>query len=127
MTAITSKPIVEITKNGKSLLIRILSTVKVPSNAEIPTTAKILKILLPTTLPKDIALVPANAEVMETAASGALVPNATIVKPTMMVGIFKLYATLLAPSTNTSAPLIKSTNPMISKINWIISSIDIPP
>ena len=108
------------TKNGKSLLIRILSTVNVPTNAETPTTANILKILLPITLPKDIALVPANAEVIETAASGALVPNATIVKPTIIVGIFKLYATLLAPSTNTSAPLIKSTNPIMRKIACII-------
>ena len=63
--AIKSKPIVEMTKNGKSLLIRILSTVKVPTNAETPTTANILKMLLPITLPKDIALVPANAEVIE--------------------------------------------------------------
>ncbi len=113
---IISKPIVEMTKNGKSLLINILSTVNVPSNAEIPITANMLNILLPTTLPKDIALVPANAEVMDTAASGALVPNATIVKPTIIVGIFRLYATLLAPSTNTSAPFIKSTNPIISKM-----------
>lgn len=125
--AIISKPIVEITKNGKSLLINILSTVNVPSNAETPITAKILKMLLPITLPKDIALVPANAEVMDTAASGALVPNATMVNPTIMVGIFKLYATLLAPSTNTSAPLIKSTNPMISKITCKINPIPIPP
>ena len=114
-------------KNGKSLLINILSTVNVPSNAETPITAKILKMLLPTTLPKDIALVPANAEVMDTAASGALVPNATMVKPTIMVGIFKLYATLLAPSTNTSAPFIKSTNPIISKITCNINPIVIPP
>lgn len=125
--AIISKPIVEITKNGKSLLINILSTVNVPSNAETPITAKILKMLLPITLPKDIALVPANAEVMDTAASGALVPNATMVNPTIMVGIFKLYATLLAPSTNTSAPLIKSTNPIISKITCKIKPIPIPP
>ena len=127
MIAIISKPIVEMTKNGKSLFIRILSTVNVPSNAEIPITAKILKMLLPTTLPREIALVPANAEVIETAASGALVPNATMVKPTIMVGIFKLYATLLAPSTKTSAPLIKSTNPTMSKIICKINSILIPP
>ena len=127
MMAIKSKPIVEMTKNGKSLFIRILSTVNVPSNAETPITAKILNMLLPTTLPKDIALVPANAEVMDTAASGALVPNATMVKPTIIVGIFKLYATLLAPSTNTSAPFIKSTNPIISKITCNINSIVIPP
>ena len=125
--AIISKPIVDMTKNGKSLLINILSTVNVPSNAEIPITAKMLNMLLPTTLPKDIALVPANAEVMDTAASGALVPNATMVKPTIIVGIFKLYATLLAPSTNTSAPFIKSTNPIISKITCNINSIVIPP
>ena len=122
-----SKPMVETTKNGKSLLINTLSTVKVPSKAAVPTTPRILKMLLPTTFPNEIALVPANAEVMDTAASGALVPNATIVSPTITVGILKLYATLLAPSTNMSAPFIKSTKPIMSKIICIMSSIVLPP
>ena len=85
--AIMSNPIVEITKNGKSLLIKTLSTVKVPSNAETPITPKILNILLPITLPIEIPLLPANAALMEMAASGALVPNATIVNPTITAGI----------------------------------------
>ena len=122
-----SSPIVETTRNGKSLLINTLSTVRVPSKAEVPTTPKILNILLPTTFPKEIALLPANADVIDTAASGALVPNATMVNPTITVGILKLYATLLAPSTNISAPLIKSTKPIISKIICMISSMVLPP
>ena len=67
--------------------------------------------LLPITLLTAIALFPVIADVMETAASGALVPNATIVKPTIIVGIFKRDAMLLAPSTKKSDPFIKNTNP----------------
>jgi hypothetical protein len=52
---------------------------------------------------------------METAASGALVPSATIVRPTMIVGTFKIEAMLLAPSTKKSDPLIKNTNPTSNK------------
>ena len=58
------------------------------------------------------ALLPVSDEVMETAASGALVPKATIVKPTIIVGIYKMEAILLAPSTKKSDPLIKNTNPI---------------
>ena len=82
-----SNPIVETTKNGKSLLINTLSTVKVPSNAETPITPKILKMLLPITFPMEIPLLPDKDAVMEIAASGALVPNATIVNPTITAGI----------------------------------------
>ena len=55
--------------------------------------------LLPTILLTAIALFPLRAAVIETAASGALVPNPTTVKPIMIAGIFKIRATLLAPST----------------------------
>ena len=67
--------------------------------------------LLPITLLTAIALLPVIEDVMETAASGALVPNATIVSPTIIVGILKREAILLAPSTKKSDPLIKNTNP----------------
>ncbi len=77
----------EITVNGKSLSIKSCSTLNFPINALIPTTHKILKMLLPTTLPNEIALLPANEEVIETAASGALVPKATMVSPTTSVDI----------------------------------------
>jgi hypothetical protein len=71
--------------------------------------------LLPITLLTANALLPVSDDVMETAASGALVPNATIVSPTIIVGIFKIEAMLLAPSTKKSDPLIKNTNPTINK------------
>ena len=80
-------PIVEIIKNGKSLLIKTLSTVKVPSNAETPITPRILKMLLPTTFPTASAISPDTNDDMDIAASGALVPNATIVNPTITAGI----------------------------------------
>ena len=78
-------PILEIIRNGKSLLINTLSTFKLAISALIPITPRILKILLPTTFPSEIALLPASDAVMDTAASGALVPIATIVNPTTIV------------------------------------------
>ena len=39
-----------------------------------------------------MSFAPANAPVILTAASGALVPNATIVNPIIKLGIFKLLA-----------------------------------
>ena len=56
-------------------------------------------------------LSPLNAAVILTAASGAEVPIATMVRPMINCGIPSLSAILLAPSTNQSAPLISSTNP----------------
>ena len=47
-----------------------------------PKMIKIFKILLPTTFPTAIFAVPFNAAVILTAASGALVPIATMVRPT---------------------------------------------
>lgn len=48
---------------------------------------------------------------MDTAASGALVPKATIVNPTISVGIFKIVAILLDPLTKISDPFIRIANP----------------
>ena len=84
--------------------------------AATPTTTNKLKIFDPTTLPTVISLAPANAPVILTAASGALVPNATMVNPIIKLGIFKVLAIDDAPSTNKSAPLIKKMNPMTNKI-----------
>jgi hypothetical protein len=57
-------------------------------------------------------LIPA---IIETEASGALVPKATIVKPMIMLGIFKVFAIEELPSTKKSAPLIKSMKPRSNK------------
>ena len=51
--------------------------------------------------------------VMLTAASGALVPKATIVRPITICGIPILSASEDEPSTKISAPFIRSTNPTI--------------
>lgn len=90
-------------------------TFKGEINAATPTTTSKLKIFDPTTFPTVISFAPANAPVILTAASGALVPNATIVNQMIKLGIFNDFAIEDAPSTNKSAPLISKTNP-ITKI-----------
>lgn len=102
------------TKNGKSLFKVVLSINNSLSNADKPITINRLNMLLPITLLTAIALLPVMEDVMETAASGALVPSATIVNPTIIVGIFKSEAMLLAPSTKKSEPFIKNMNPTIN-------------
>ena len=84
------------TRNGKSFFKTLFSINKLLSSAAIPITISMLKMLLPITLLTAIALLPVMEDVMETAASGALVPSATIVNPTIIVGIFKSEAMLLA-------------------------------
>ena len=59
----------------------------------------------PTTLPIVISGIPAIAEEIDTAASGAEVPIATIVKPITNCGMRSFVAIPAAPSTNQSEPL----------------------
>ena len=77
-----------------------------------PTTASRLKILEPMMLPRDIPLLPFIPAVMLTAASGALVPMETRVRPMMIEGIFSNLAIEEEPSTKKSAPLISKTKPI---------------
>ena len=63
------------------------------------------------TLPSTISLLPEANACIDTANSGALVPNATIVNPINIFDTLKFSAVFDAPSTKISAPLIKSTNP----------------
>ncbi len=79
--------------------------------AATPIKRRILIMLLPMTLPRSISVLPLIMEVMETASSGAPVPKATTVRPMSCFETLKLEATLLAPSTSQSAPLIKITKP----------------
>lgn len=79
--------------------------------AATPIKSRMLIILLPITLPRSISVLPPIMEVIETASSGAPVPKATIVRPTSCLETLKLEATLLAPSTSQSAPLINITKP----------------
>lgn len=48
--------------------------------------------------------------------SGADVPNDTTVRPITILDIFNLLAMEAAPSTNKSAPFIKTTKPITNNI-----------
>jgi len=48
-------------------------------------------------------------------ASGKLIPMATIVNPTITLGILKKFAIKKLPEMRISAPFINPTNPMMSK------------
>ena len=87
--------------------------------AHAPITTNKLKILEPMMLPSEISLFPASPALILTAASGALVPMATIVRPIITEGTFKIPAMDEEPSTKKSAPLISNTKP-ISKSKYII-------
>ena len=89
-----------------------------------PRIIKMFRILLPTTFPMVMSALPWNAAVRLTAASGALVPKATMVSPITSWGIPNFSAMLAAPSTNQSAPFTKSTNPTANKASCIIISME---
>ena len=76
----------------------------------------------PITLLSAIALLPFRAASILTAASGALVPNATIVRPITTEGTLSFLATCEAPSTKKFAPPTRHTKPIISQIYTIIFS-----
>ena len=77
----------------------------------IPRIIRMFKILLPTTFPMVIPALLFNVAVILTAASGILVPIATIVRPITSCGIPSLFAMLAAPSTNQSAPFTNIKKP----------------
>ena len=80
-----------------------------------PKIIRMFKILLPRMFPMVMPALSFNAAVMLTAASGALVPIATIVSPITSCGIPNLAAIPEAPSTNQSAPFTSIVNPAIIK------------
>ena len=86
-------------KKTMSFLTNFKSTFIVATRAHIPNMNSMLNMLLPTILLIAIALLPSIAAATLTAASGALVPNATTVKPIISVGTLSTFAMLLAPST----------------------------
>ncbi len=92
-----------------------------------PNITSTFMILLPTTLPMVISALPFKAAEILTAASGRDVPIATMVSPMTSWGIPNLSAMLDAPSTNQSAPFIKSTNPTTSNPNCKTICIPFPP
>ncbi len=105
-----------IIEKGYSLISRACDTLILENSEQAPKTTNKLKILEPIMLLTAIALLPCKPAVILTAASGALVPNATIVKPIIIEGTLKVLATEQQPSTKKSAPLISKIKPMIRKI-----------
>ena len=79
--------------------------------AESPRMNSTLTMLLPITLPIAMSVRPSSAAPTETAISGALVPNATMVSPTTSGEMPKESASREAPRTSNSAPAIRASNP----------------
>jgi hypothetical protein len=77
-----------------------------------------LKILLPTTLPRAMSepAPPENAAMILTAISGELVPKATTVNPTTRGVIPAVTAILDAPRTRISAPPVNKMRPMMNNM-----------
>jgi hypothetical protein len=82
---------------------------------ESPRIKRILKILLPKTLPSAMSAWPAMDDLMLTASSGELVPKATTVSPIIRGEIPSPEAIFEAPRTKISAPTIRKTSPKIKK------------
>ena len=106
-----TRPSVVRSSNGSSLEIVFRLILIGLMMAATPMRRRILMMLLPITLPRSMSVLPLIMEVIETASSGAPVPKATMVRPISCLLTLKLDATLEAPSTSQSAPLIKMTKP----------------
>ena len=99
---------------GISIILVDFCTANGTMTDAIPRISRIFIILLPTTFPTVIPSFPFRAEVILTAASGALVPMATIVRPITSCGMPSRKASAEDPSTNQSAPLVNITKPTIN-------------
>ena len=111
VTPNTSSSAVTAIKKGISIQRVEARRLRVVIQAVTPRISRMFRILLPTTLPMAMPGVLSMAAVTLTAASGILVPMATMVRPMTSWGIFRRRASPAAPSTNQSAPLISSANP----------------
>ena len=80
-----------------------------------PRMIRIFRMLEPTMLPMVMSALPFRAALMDTAASGALVPMATMVRPMTSWGMRSLAAMPDAPSTNQSAPFTSRPKPRASR------------
>lgn len=103
-------------KSGNSFDTVSFLTLMGRMTAVMPMSSSTLTMLLPMTLPIKISVLPPMSEEKDTASSGAPVPKATIVRPIRSLLTLKFEATDEAPSTSQSAPLIRSTKPIRSKI-----------
>ena len=100
------------THNGTSILILFLEHATGYINAVIPMIANELNMLLPTTFPMAMSAFPSMEDITLTTNSGALVPNATIVKPITREDMLKRRAILEAPSVSQSAPFTINIKPI---------------
>ena len=98
---------------GISLLIVPSPTFIGKTNAVQPIIIRILKILLPTTLPIAISALPLIDDSRLITNSGADVPKATIVSPITKSEIRNFFATAAEPSVSALAPTRISANPPI--------------
>ena len=88
------------TSHGSSLLITRLCTAKGQMRTVIPRTSPMLAMLEPTMLPKLSSPCPPVAAITLKASSGALVPMATIVRPTTSVDTPSRRAIVTEPATS---------------------------
>ena len=89
----------------------VRSTVSGATTAARPSTSAMLARLEPFTLASAISVEAFIAAVTLTMSSGALVPNATMVRPTTSAGIRSASASWPPPRTNSSAPTTRNTRP----------------
>ena len=99
---------------GISLLMMLLSTFIGITSATQPTIMKMLKMLLPTTLPIANCALPLMAESELMTSSGDEVPKATIVYPITRSRTPHFFATDDAPSIRQFAPYNIKTSPPIN-------------
>ena len=93
-----------ITAKGISLRTVVRKMVIGATSDATPTMSKVLKTLLPTTLPTAKSGVPFTADTRLTQNSGIDVPIATTVRPIIICGIHNRSAMPTAPSVSLSAP-----------------------
>ncbi len=84
------------------------------TSAHTPMMSRMLKMLLPTTLPIAMSDAPVRTAETLTAISGELVPNATTVRPTTSGEIPADSAIREAPRTSPSAPATRRITPATS-------------
>lgn len=103
--------------SGISLDIMLFDTKMGRTVAVMPIITRMLKILLPTTLPTASSPFPPAADIMLIASSGAEVPNATTVSPTTRSEIPILRAMAEEPSVSQLAPKrIRARPPIRNKM-----------
>ena len=104
---------------GTSNLINCLETTRGVMEADMPRIKRMLNMLLPTTLPRDMSALPDRPAMTLTASSGELVPKATIVSPITRGDIPTSTASFDAPRTNASAPAMSRISPAMKKNNEV--------